>query len=102
MNQDIKIRNILNTFFSQSSGKNINLLKTEMEGHEPALCCHKHIYLSNKTLQIQIISYNTAQLVSYICWVSITKQEVPVLSPTTANCIGQLSSILTNYLKAPI
>ena len=26
--------------FSHSSGKNINLLKTKMEGHEPALCCH--------------------------------------------------------------
>ena len=31
--------NSLNTFFlSQSSGKNISLLKTEMEGHEPVLC----------------------------------------------------------------
>ena len=42
--------------FSQSSEKNISLLKTEMEGHETALCCHTHIYLSNRTLQIQIIS----------------------------------------------
>ena len=35
---------------------------------------------------------------------SITKQEVPVLSPITANFIGQLSGILTSNLnlKAPI
>ena len=42
--------------FSQSSGKNINHLKTDLEGHETVLCCHTHIYLSNRTLQIQIIS----------------------------------------------
>ena len=53
--------------------KNIKLLKTEMEGHETALCCHTctHIYLSNRTLQIHIISYNAAQMVSYFCWVII-------------------------------
>ena len=30
---------------------------------------------------------------------SITNQEVPVLSPTTANFIGQLFRILTNNLN---
>ena len=39
--------------------KNINLLKTEMEGHETALCCHTHIYLSSKILQVQIIVKNS-------------------------------------------
>ena len=29
--------------FSQSSRKNINLFKTEMEEHETALCRHTHI-----------------------------------------------------------
>ena len=48
--------NILNTFFLQNPGKNINILKTEMEWHETALYCHTHIYLSNRTLQIQIVS----------------------------------------------
>ena len=42
--------------FSQSSGTYINLFRTEMEVHEPALCCHTHVYLSNRTLHIQIIS----------------------------------------------
>ena len=30
-------------FFSQHSEKNINLIKTEMEGHETALCYYTHI-----------------------------------------------------------
>ena len=42
-------------FLLQSSIKNINHLKTEMEAHDPAMCCHTHIYLSNRYLQIQII-----------------------------------------------
>ena len=65
-----------------------------------------HAYILNRALQIQIISCNTAQRVSYICWVIIqdhTHQEVPVLSPITANILNQLSRILTDNLnlKAP-
>ena len=58
-------------FFYRVLGKNTNLLKTEMEGHETALYWHTHIYLSNRTLQIQVISSNTVQLVSYTCRVII-------------------------------
>ena len=36
--------------------KKLNLFKTDMEGHETALCCHTPIYLSNRTLQTQSIS----------------------------------------------
>ena len=45
---------ILNPF--RSSGKKYHLKKTEMEEHETALFCHTHIYRSNRTPQIQIIS----------------------------------------------
>ena len=38
--------NFEDLLFSQHSGKNINLLKTEMEWHQTTLCCHTHIYLS--------------------------------------------------------
>ena len=45
-------------FFTEFTtyGKNVNLFEKEMEMHETALCCHTHIYLSNRTLQIQIMS----------------------------------------------
>ena len=36
--------------------KNINLLKTEMDGHEPALCCHTYIYLLNMQDAISYLS----------------------------------------------
>ena len=48
------INNVEYLFFTEFR-KNINLLKTEIKGQEQALCCHTHIYLSNKTIQIQII-----------------------------------------------
>ena len=32
-------------FFHRVQEKNINILKTEMEGHEAAQCCHTHIYI---------------------------------------------------------
>ena len=87
--------------------KNINLFKTEMEGHEPALCCHTHIYLSNRILQIQFNSLEhsrTSELYLLGDNTRITKQEVPVVLCATANFIGQLSSILINNLnmKAPV
>ena len=47
------MKNLENLFFSQCSE---NLFKTEMEVHETALCHHTHISLSNRSLQIQIIS----------------------------------------------
>ena len=56
----------LNTFLSLSSGKNMNLFITEVEGHERGVCCHIHRV--------------------------ITKQEIPVLSPTPAHFISQLSN----------
>ena len=42
--------------FSNRVQKKVNLLKAEMEVYETALCHHTHIYLSNRSLQIQIIS----------------------------------------------
>ena len=39
-------------FFHRVKNKNTNLFKTEIEGHETNL----HIYLSNRILQIQIIT----------------------------------------------
>ena len=97
----------MNTVFHRVQEKNSHLFKTEMDGHETALCCHTHIYLSNGTLQIQILLVRTAQLVSYICQVIIQvspNQDISVLSPTTAIFIDQLSRILTTNLKfmAPI
>ena len=43
-------------FTVQSSGENINLLKTEVEKHEAAQCCHTHMYISTRNLEIHIIS----------------------------------------------
>ena len=114
MNWAMKIWKLVNTVFHRVQEKNSHLFKTEMDGHETALCCHTHIYLSNGTLQIQILLVRTAQLVSYICQVIIqvspTKTYMyysdsdDVISPTTSIFIGQLSRILTKNLKfkAPI
>ena len=30
---------------SQSSGNNINILQTKIEGHAIAMCCHAHTYI---------------------------------------------------------
>ena len=46
---------IFEYMFSQSSGKNINVFKTQMEWHEEAMYYHTHMYLSNRTNQVQII-----------------------------------------------
>ena len=61
-----KNMNNFECFFFHRIQKKYQSFKTEMEGHETALCCHTHIYLSSRTLQIQIISQHTAQFTIYI------------------------------------
>ena len=76
--------------FSFSAEKISIFLKQRWRGRKhQVLCCHTHIYLSNRTLQIQLISQKTAELIIYFCW---------IITPT-ANFIGQLSHILTNNLN---
>ena len=43
-----------------------NLKKPEVEVCETGRCHHAHIYLSNRTLQIQIIRWNKGQLTNKI------------------------------------
>ena len=45
-----------NLFFYRVQEKKSIFLKTEMDGHEITLCCHTHIYLSNRIIRIQITS----------------------------------------------
>ena len=66
MNWSMKIFFLKENYFPTEFRKIFNCLKTEREMCEAAQRYHTHIYLSNKSLQIQINSSNTGQLTNKI------------------------------------
>ena len=73
-------------------GISLNIVYNE-SGHKNMANCD-YIFIKEFKKELYFLGDNT----------SINNQKVPVLSPITANCIGNFSHILTNNLNlmAPI